>query len=86
MMRLSFILGLLETCVFAQGAFEPPNLDVAKALSEKGVDVSSIPELSNLVKHSSTSACSIAVCVLNFAAFDFDVDTWTVQFAQQDIR
>lgn len=45
----------------AQDSFETPNFDVPKALLERGVNVSALPELAGLVERSSDLACSIAV-------------------------
>lgn len=55
---LSIIAGALAS------AFEPPNFNVAKALLVKGINVTAIPGLAELVDASSPAACSTAVSVL----------------------
>ncbi|EUC41651.1 hypothetical protein COCMIDRAFT_29593 [Bipolaris oryzae ATCC 44560] len=55
---LSIIAGVLTS------GFEPPNFDVAKALLDKGINVTAIPGLAELVDASSPAACSIACSTL----------------------
>jgi hypothetical protein len=62
-MRVSLLVpsGTLVAGALAQSMFEPTNFNVTQALLDKGVDVSSIPQLKGLVERSSSSECSIAV-------------------------
>lgn len=65
-MRVSYSLAfsaftIITTGIIAQEIFEPANFNVTEALIGNGVNVSAIPELSNLVVQSSLKRCSIAV-------------------------
>lgn len=56
---------LLALCGAAMSQ-EPANFNVTDALSQKGVNVSSIPSLASLQQRSTTAACSAACGALNF--------------------
>jgi hypothetical protein len=52
---------ILVVGALAQSTFEPADFNVTQALLDKGVNISSIPQLEGLVERSSSSGCSIAV-------------------------
>jgi hypothetical protein len=64
-MRLFYTLsfGLIYVCraVAGQESFEPDDFDVIRALVEHGVNISSIPNLSELVARSPSKGCALAV-------------------------
>jgi hypothetical protein len=62
-MRVSSIisLGFMPSGIIAQDVFEPADFNVTEALLANGVDVSALPELSELGARSLLSGCSTAV-------------------------
>ena len=64
-MKATFIvsIGTLLASVSSQ-SFESPDFDAAEALFSKGVDVTLIPQLSNLTGHYGNNSCSLAVSLI----------------------
>jgi hypothetical protein len=61
-MRVSSIIPLgFMPGIIAQDVFEPADFNVAEALLDNGVNVSALPELSELGARSRLSGCSIIV-------------------------
>jgi hypothetical protein len=60
-MSLFISLGLVPSTIAVQDYFEPADFNISEALSENGVDVSTIPELSELKAGPLGGSCSIAV-------------------------
>jgi hypothetical protein len=57
---LSSLILYSTVAVAATGIFEPANFSVLDALYDNGINVSDLP-LATLDRHSSLSACSVAV-------------------------
>jgi hypothetical protein len=69
-MRVSSIisLGFMPSGIIAQDVFEPADFNVTEALLANGVNVSGLPELSEIGARSILSGCSITVseCLARF--------------------